>query len=377
MRELEMNDTFDGPFSLLQMFWGNIVARWLRSLLSIVAIAIQVILVLMIVGLTSGVISEWGKRVEGVGADILVQPPNSSIFFAFSSAVMQESLGDQMEALPSVDEVAPTVILTEPKNLMMIYGIDYQRFNALSRGFLYRAGRPFAAPDEAIADDIMAQQRHLKVGSQITLLNHTFTVTGIVAHGKGARFFIPIRTAQEIAGAEQRVSMFYVRSKGDTEATRAQILKMMPQSSVRSLSEYVSLMTSSNLPQLKPFTKTMVWLGIVISFLVVLLNMHTLVMERTREIGILKALGFSRFDVVRMLLGETFILTLMGTGLGIAITFLVQGIVKQTNPGLTILISPSWIFSAVVLAFIGATTGATYPALRAASYDPVVALAYE
>ena len=115
-----MNESFDGPFSLLQMFWGNIAARRLRSSLSVIAIAIQVILVLMIAGLTSGVISEWGKRVEGVGADILVQPPNSPLFFAFSSAVMQESLGDQMEALPDVDVVAPTVILTEPKNLIMI-----------------------------------------------------------------------------------------------------------------------------------------------------------------------------------------------------------------------------------------------------------------
>src|SRR5271163_5344909 len=189
-----MNDTFDGPFSLVQMFWGNIVARPLRCALSVIAIAIQVILVLMIVGLTSGVISEWGKRVEGVGADILVRPPNSSIFFAFSSAVMQESVGDQIAALPGVDEVAPTVILTEPKSLMLIYGIDYQRFNGLSRGFLYRAGQPFSAPDEAIADDIMAQERHLKVGSQITLLNHNFTISGIVAHGKGARFFIPLHT---------------------------------------------------------------------------------------------------------------------------------------------------------------------------------------
>src|SRR5277367_1871075 len=160
-----MNETFEGPFSLVQMFVGSIIARPLRSLLSIIAIAIQVILVLMIVGLTSGLFSEWGKRVEGVGADILVQPPNSSIFLAFSRAVMQENLADKIATLPGVDEVAPTVILTEPKNLMMIYGIDYQRFNALSRGFLYRAGRPFASPDEAIADDIIAQQRHLKVGS--------------------------------------------------------------------------------------------------------------------------------------------------------------------------------------------------------------------
>jgi putative ABC transport system permease protein len=372
-----MNETFEGRFSLLQMFWGSISTRPLRSSLSVIAIAIQVVLVLMIAGLTSGVVSEWGKRVEGVGADIIVQSPNSSIFFAFSSAVMQESLGDKIAALQDIDEVAPTVILMEPKNLVIVYGIDFRRFNALSRGFLFRDGRPFSGPDEVIADDIIAQSKHLKVGSQITLLNHVFTVSGIVAHGKGARYFIPLQTAQDLAGADKRVSMFYVRSKGDTETARAEILKLDPQNSVRSLSEYVTLMTSSNLPQLRPFTRTMVALGIVISFLVVLLNMHTLVMERTREIGILKALGFSRFDVVRMLLGETFILTLMGTGLGIAITFLTQAILRQTNPGLTILISSSWIFSAVVLAFVGATTGATYPALRAASYDPVVSLAYE
>jgi putative ABC transport system permease protein len=372
-----MNDTFDGPFSLLQMFWGNIVARWLRSLLSIIAIAIQVILVLMIVGLTSGVISEWGKRVEGVGADILVQPPNSSIFFAFSSAVMQESLGDQMGALPSVDEVAPTVILTEPKNLMMIYGIEYQRFNALSRGFLYRAGRPFKAPDEALADDIIAQTKHLKVGDHINLLNHGFTISGIVAHGKGARYFIPLRTAQEIAGVEKRVSMFYVRSKGDTEAARAEILRLDPKNRVRSMSEYVTLMSSSNLPELRPFIRSMVGLGIVISFLVVLLNMHTMVMERTREVGILKALGFSRLDVVQMLLGETLVLTLLGSGLGIALTFLTQAILKETSPSLMILIAPKWIFGSIMLALVGAALGAAYPAFRAASYDPVVALAYE
>src|SRR5256885_5762 len=372
-----MTETYDGPFSLLQMFWGSITARPLRSFLSVIAIAIQVILVLMIVGLTSGVISEWGKRVEGVGADILVQPPNSSIFFAFSSAVMQESLGEQIGDLPGVDEVAPTVILTEPKSLVMIYGIDYKRFNALSRGFLYRTGRPFESPDEALADDIIAQTKHLKVGDQLTLLNHVFTISGIVAHGKGARFFIPIKTAQDIAGVERRVSMFYVRSKGDIEAARAQILKLNPRNRVRSMSEYVTLMSSSNLPELRPFIRSMVGLGVVISFLVVLLNMHTMVMERTREVGILKALGFSRWDVVEMLAGEMLVVALLGGGLGIASTFLIQAILKETNPGLMILISTRWIFASILLALLGAALGAAYPALRAASYDPVVALAYE
>src|SRR5579862_6627147 len=157
------NDTFEGPFSLLQMFWGNIAARPLRGTLSVLAIAIQVILVLMIVGLTSGVVSDWGKRAEGVGADILVQPPNSSIFFAFSSAVMQQTLGDQITSLPDVDDAAPTVILTEPKSLIMIYGVDFEQFNALGQGFLFRSGRSFEKADEVVADDIVAQSKHLQV----------------------------------------------------------------------------------------------------------------------------------------------------------------------------------------------------------------------
>ncbi len=107
--------------------------------------------------------------------------------------------------------------------------------------------------------------------------------------------------------------MFFVRSKGDTEGTRAEILKLNPENRVRSMSEYVSLMNSSNLPELKPFIRTMVGLGVVISFLVVLMNMHTMILERTREIGILKALGFSRFDIIKMLLGETAFLTIAGS----------------------------------------------------------------
>lgn len=372
-----MDETFQGRFSLFQMLWGNIVARPLRGALSVVAVAIQVILVLMIVGLTSGVVSEWGKRVEGVGADLLVQPPNSSIFFAFSSAVMQESFAEKIAALPAVDEVAPTLILMDQKNFVVVYGIDYRRFNALSRGFLYLSGHEFQGPNEALADDIIAQSRHLSVGDSVTLLNHPFTISGIVSHGKGARFFVPLKTAQDIAGADKRVSMFYVRSKGNTEEARSEILNLDPLNRVRSMSEYLTLMNSSNLPELKPFIRTMVGIGIVISFLVVLLNMHTMVLERTREIGILKSLGCSRLDIVQMLLGEIFLLTVFGSALGITITFVAEAILKRTNPGLMILISADWVVGAAVLAFCGAAAGAIYPALRAASYDPVVALAYE
>ena len=376
MSERVTQDSASG-FSPLRMIWSNLTVRPLRSGLSVVAISIQVVLILMIVGLTSGVVSEWSKRVEGVGADILVQPPNSSIFFAFSSAVMQESLAKRIAQVEGVDEVAPTLIVMDTHNFGVVYGIDYQRFNALSKGFLFLRGRPFEQPGEAMADDIVARSRKLKVGSRVTLLNHEFTICGIVAHGKGARYFISLSEAQEIAGADKRVSMFYVRSKGDTEHTREALVRILPDHRIRSMAEFTTLMNSSNLPELKPFIRVMVGLGVVISFLVVLLTMHTMVLERTREIGILKALGSSRWDILVLLLSETLLMAGCGALFGLAVTFTVQTILKQTDPTLTILISADWVLKAVALAFLGSAAGAIVPAYRAAGFDPVDALAYE
>src|SRR5207245_10259769 len=108
------------------------------------------------------------------------------------------------------------------------------------------------------------------------LLNHEFTICGIVAHGKGAWYFIPLKTAQDIAGADQRVSMLYVRSKGDIEATREQILSVAPGNGVKSMAEHTTLMNSPNLPELKPFIRSLVGLRMGINFLVVIMREHTL-----------------------------------------------------------------------------------------------------
>ena len=97
----------------------------MRSALSAVAIGLQVFLILLIVGLTSGALNDWGARVEGVGADLMVQSPNSSVFFFFTSAVMPQSLVSRIERLPGVDEVSPVIIVVDTRTFGVVYGIDY------------------------------------------------------------------------------------------------------------------------------------------------------------------------------------------------------------------------------------------------------------
>jgi putative ABC transport system permease protein len=377
MSEPQHESSRSGRFLFLRLLWGNLWVHPLRSGLSAAAIALQVFLILLIVGLTSGVLSDWRARAEGVGADIIVQPPNSSIFFSFSSAVIPESMAAQIEKLPGVQEVAPVFIVMDVKYLGVIYGIDFQRFNGLSSGFTFLFGGPFTGPNDAIADDLAASGRNLMVGSPVTLMNHEFNLRGVVMHGKGARFFVPLKTAQDIAGAENRVSMIYVRSKGDTEGLRSELVKRFPTYRIRSTAEYMSLMTSTSLPELTPFINSFVGLGIVISFLVVLLTMYTLVLERRREIGVLKAIGSSRLEICGLIVGEAMLLVLLGVILGLASTYGVTAVLHRTSPTLQIDIESMWILRAILVAIGGAVAGATYPALRAARSDPVEALACE
>ena len=107
-------------FLYLNLLWRNLGVHPLRSAFSAAAIGLQVFLILLIVGLTSGILSDWRARAEGVGADVIVQPPNSSIFFSFSSAVIPQSQVARIEKLPGVDEVAPVVIVMDTATLSVI-----------------------------------------------------------------------------------------------------------------------------------------------------------------------------------------------------------------------------------------------------------------
>jgi len=360
-----------------QLLWNNLKARPIRTTLSVMGVALQVTFVLLIVGMTLGWVNDWQKRVEGVGADLLVQAPNASIFFQFSNAVLPESLGESLQKVSGVDEVSPVLVIANQKNLEIVYGIDYASFNGLSKGFVFHAGGPFAGASDLIVDDLQAARHHLHVGDKYPLLGRDFTVCGIVAHGKGARSYIPLATAEELAGSNHRVTLFYVRSLGSTELTRQAIVRTLPGYQVRSMQEYLTLMNSSNLPGMGPFLDVMILLGVSISFLVVLLTMHTMVLERTREIGVLKALGASRLEIARLFLAESAFMALVGVAAGLTATFLTRAFLHYWTPGLAVLLTPEWLVGSVGLAFLGALMGALYPAWRASGFDPVEALAFE
>ncbi len=360
-----------------ELIWANLKTRPVRTLLSVAAVALQVFLLLFLMGLTTGILQEWSKRVQGIGADLLVQPPNASIFLAFSSAVLPERQALQVSRVEGVKVVAPAVAAVNTEGLSVIYGIDYEKFDQLGKGFLFLAGGPFQHAYDVIIDDIKAQSQRLKVGDRVRLWNADFRVSGIVEHGRGARYFVPLRTAQELLGVENRVSLFWVQTDGKTEPVRRELARLLPRYQVRPVEEYMSLMVSDNLPEVRPFTRAVILVGLLITFLVILLSMYTIVLERTHEIGILKALGASRWTITALFMRESLAIAVVGILLGVGSTYVVKSIVTSLRPTLSIVVTTDWLLQALALALLGCLAGALYPALRAAGAEAATILAYE
>ena len=261
----------------------------------------------------------------------------------------------------------------------MIYGIDVGRFEAVSGGFRFLQGRGLQAPDEVLVDDIHARAHKLRAGQTVELLNHTFRLAGIVEHGKGARIFMKIDALQDLLGAPGKASVFFVKvvNPQQTAQVLEELRRLLPNYQLRDMAEYLSLMTASNVPGLNNFITVMIALAVSIGLLVIFITMYSTIVERTREIGILKSMGASNRYIVSVVLRETAFLTVVGIGGGIGLSFLLRSLTGVVFPTLPILITPGWMLRAGLIALAASFIGSVYPAFRASKLDAIQAIAYE
>jgi putative ABC transport system permease protein len=352
----------------------------MRTFIGVVAIAVEVALVVLIVGLTSGILQETAKRIEGIGADIMVQAPAAQILIGFSGSPMPSKIADKLAELKFVQAVAPALLqFNSTGGVETVWGIDPKSFRDVSNGFVFLDGHDLGAPDDLLVDDWAAKAKHIKVGDTYKLLSHEWRIVGIVEHGKAGRLFVPITTLQDLVGARDKATIFLVKcTRPDhTDDVIAEIKDLLPNHPVRPLKEFMTLMNSTNIPGLQTFINAMIALAVSIGLLVIFLTMYTTVLERTRDIGVLKSLGASKLLIVRALLTETALLCLLGIAAGVGLSYLVRAGFIAIFPTLSILITAGWIIRAGLIALVGALFGASYPAWVASRKDAVQALSYD
>ncbi len=332
-------------------------------------------MILTLVGVSEGVLSDMATRSRGTGADILVRPPGSSVL-AFSGDMPQGIVG-LVRKEPHVTLATGTKVQSIG-NFDSITGIHLDEFNQMSGGLKYISGGPFQKDDDLLIDDVYAGAHKLKVGDTVDF-GLKWRVVGIVESGKLSHMFAPIESLQEKYSARDKVSVVYV--KVDDPKNMAAVIESLKMKlddyKVFSVDEFVSLISVDSVPILKRFINVVVGLAVIVGFLVVFLSMYTAVLERTREIGILKALGASPGYIMGILLRETFALAVVGAIAGILMSFGTQKIMAVFVPTMPMLIVHSWWPWAALIALSGSMIGAIYPGLKASRQDAIEALAYD
>ncbi len=240
-----------------------------------------------------------------------------------------------------------------------------------------REGSPLTGGDQAIIDPVWQQNRRATVGSTVQLFERPFTIVGVYEPPGGGRVKIPLSTMQEQEGGEGRASAILVGAHDPTqqEEVAARIRERFPDDQIiftRDLPEIYA----SGVPALNIFIKVVVGVAASISMLVILLAMYTTVTERTRQIGILKALGMSKTAIAWVIEKEALLVSFLGVAVGVLLTLVARFAVMRVT-SLTIEIEPRWILISLLVGLVGGSIGALYPALRAARQDAVDALSYE
>ena len=362
-----------------QMIARNLTHRPIRTGLSVLAVAVEVTMILMIVGVAEGLLWESQRRSRGVGADIVIRPSTSSAAQGLGTADISQKLLERLqETFPEI-QIATGTTLTTLGNLQTITGVEWDRFVEMCGGIRYVEGGPMEGPYDAVVDEVYARYKKVGVGDALNFLNHDFRVAGVVESGKMSRIFIRLDTMQELMGWQGRLSQLYLKL-GDPAATQAVIGKvkaLLPSYPVYAMEDLLSQAAADLRSMSSQFINVIIGIAVIIGFMVVMLSMYTSVLERTREIGILKSMGASKAYITRIVMRETLALCAAGILVGYLFAFGAKTAVETYFPLVTVLILPSWLFWGALIAVIGSLAGSFYPATKAAQQDPIEALAYE
>lgn len=357
---------------------SNIAHRPIRTLLSTLAIGVEVSMILTLVGVSYGTLDATARRARGVGADIMIRPPGSSII-GLSTAPMTDKLLDFVAQQPHIVAVVGTAV--QPlSGLDSITGMDLAPFAKMSGGFHFLAGGPFQTDRDVVIDEYYAKEKRLHVGDKVQLMNREWRIAGIFESGKLARVVVSLPVLQDLMGNPHRLSQIYVKvdAPDHVQEVLLSLRDKMKGYPIYSMEEFTSMLNINSVGLLRNFIDVVIGVAVVVGFIVVFMAMYTAVLERTREIGILKAVGASSGFILGLLVRETLVLSILGTIVGIGLTYGSRWLMQTVLPSsLNLEIVYFWWSIAGGIAILGALLGVIFPAYKAVKQDVTEALSYE
>lgn len=205
-------------------------------------------------------------------------------------------------------------------------------------------------------------------------------MSGIFESGKLARICAKLDVLQSLTSNSKKLSQIYLKVDDPKHAQSVvnDLRDKMPDYFIYTMEEFTSLLTINCVGLLRNFIGVVIGIAVIVGFIVVSLAMYTAVLERTREIGILKALGASSSYILNLLIRETILIAIIGTLVGIIMTYGTQWLMIHAVPASLTqeTVFKSWLIAGAI-SVVGALLGAIFPGWKAVKQDVIQALSYE
>lgn len=359
---------------------ASVRQRPVRTLVSIVGVALGIVLIVMIVGLSHGMLREQGRRNSNVGAELVFSRPHSFGPGSSSALSLPVQYAEKIAEIPGVKAVSGVGMFLKPSNqsfgMELVEGIDYPTYTAVT-SLQIKEGKALTEDDEVIIDPVYAENKKVKLGDTIDIFNRKFRIAGIYQPEIGSRLKVKLSVMQQLLGSAERCTLVYIKcNQPDAQQQMAKtILDAYPGNDIVFTRDLQS-MYEKGIPAINVFIKVVVGVAIVISTLVIMLAMYTTITERTREIGILKSLGASNRFIITEIEKEALLISALGILLGFCASVIIKVLIMRYT-SLLIELETRWLLYAAISGLISGLLGALYPALRAAKQDPIKALSYD
>jgi len=371
---------------MLEIVMNNVMRRKARTFLTLLGISLGVAVIVTLVSLSVGLKSNALDMMGKVAGDVTVMEEGQM----YTMSNLSEDSMRKIQNINGVKMVAPTVMLMDLSKGFNTPGAEMrgvdpdmeQRFSSSSWDVI--DGRPLRGSDSynAMVGTVLADQLNLNVGDTVEYMGTDFKIVGILTFGNtllDQAYYINIRTAREIAGRPpDYISMIRVKvTKPGTEEEVAKRINL----TVPNVEAWSSAAMSEQVGDFLSIIEQVTWAISAVAAIVggvgIANTMLMSVIERTKEIGVFKAVGWSNADVMKTILMEGLFLGFLGGVIGILLGVVAVFVVKDQIPGFAGEITLLLITEAMAFAMSLGVIGGIYPAYRAANLNPVVALKTE